>query len=88
LAPAQTAERQIHVSYHDLYLRRTADIRQLDHRLKVAIAAACSGDERGDWQRQLANKRCQAAKQREAAAPRSQALAKAGAADVEVASTR
>lgn len=88
LAAAQTADRQIHVSYHDLDLRKAADLRQLDRRLKAAIETACSDGDGVAWQRQLATKRCRTAKQHDVAAPRSLAVAKAANAGVEVASTR
>lgn len=88
VATAQTTGRQIHVSYHDLDLRRASDVQQLDRRLKTAIETACSGDDSADWQRKLANKRCHAARQHEVQAPRSLALAKAARGDLVVASTQ
>lgn len=84
-AMAQTADRQILVSYHDLDLRRAADVQQLDRRLEIAIGTACSGEDSRDWQRQLATKRCRAAKQQEVAPSRTLALAKAAKAEIKVA---
>jgi UrcA family protein len=40
-AHAEQVTRQVHVTYADLDLRRAADVKQLDRRLRTAIAAVC-----------------------------------------------
>ena len=41
LAQPDGDSRQVHVSYRDLDLRRSADVHQLDLRLHAALKAAC-----------------------------------------------
>ncbi len=85
-APAQQAQHDIHVSYHDLDLRRAGDVKLLNNRLRSAISAVCPDDRTADPVAKLAAQNCYRDKYAEAAALRSAAGAKARGA--EVATTR
>jgi UrcA family protein len=51
-ARAESITRQVKVQYADLDLRRTADVRELDRRLRAAIGAVCSDEDATDRDKQ------------------------------------
>jgi len=63
LARPDGVTRQVHVSYHDLDLRRSADVHQFNVRLYEAVKAVCPDD----WSDAIEVKRCREAASAEAA---------------------
>ena len=62
LAQPDGVTRQVHVSYHDLDLRRSADVHKFDVRLYEAVKAVCPDN----WSDAFEVKRCREAAAAEA----------------------
>ena len=76
-AAAQTEKvtREVHVSYADLDLRHPNDVKELDRRLRIAVAQVCPDTQPQDRQIVSSVLRCRHAAHVGAAAQRAAALA-------------
>jgi UrcA family protein len=77
--PSEVAP-QIHVTYADLDLRRAADVRQFDRRLRGAIETICGDAKPGEGPIAFSVLRCRKAAYAQIADQRAAALAAANAA--------
>jgi len=75
-AQAEQVTRHVHVSYADLDLRHPNDVKELDRRLRVAVAEVCPETQPQDRQVSFSVLRCRHAAHVGAAAQRAAALAR------------
>lgn len=74
-AHAEQVTRQVHVSYADLDLRQPNDVKELDRRLRIAVAEVCPDTQPQDRQIAFSVMRCRHAAHMGAVAQRAAALA-------------